>query len=93
MLQKPSPGDFHELVQLGDPVAHGHGLALEGLKFGVFDVEVHDAVKHLQFVLGEVVFLATTASSLRMMPPGRVVFSPMKGWVASARPAMTPAAV
>ncbi len=55
MLQKPSPGDFQELVQLGDPVAHGHGLALEGLKFGVFDVEVHDAVKHLQFVLGEVV--------------------------------------
>ena len=55
MFQELPPGHLQELIQLGDPVAHSHGLALEGLQLGVLDVQAHDAVQHLQLGLAQVV--------------------------------------
>lgn len=56
VVEELAAADFEEVVELGDPVAHGHGAALEGLELGVLDVEGDDAVEDLELVCGEVVF-------------------------------------
>jgi hypothetical protein len=55
VIEQLAAGGLEELVELFDPIAHGHRGALERLELGELDVEVHDAMEHLQLGLGEVV--------------------------------------
>ena len=55
VIQQLAPGDLQELVQLFNPFAHRHRLAVERLELSELDVEVHDPVQRLQLVLVEIV--------------------------------------
>ena len=45
-----TPGQLEEIVQFLDPVPHCHYNALDGLKFGEFQVERHDPVQDIEFL-------------------------------------------
>ena len=56
MVEQLASGNFQELIQLHDPVAHCHRLAPQRLQLGIFDVEIHNAVEHMQLVLRQIIF-------------------------------------
>ena len=44
VIQQLAPGDFQELIQFCDPIAHRHRFPFQCLKLCIFDVEIHNAV-------------------------------------------------
>lgn len=92
VIEQLAPRRLEELVELVDPVAHRHRLALQRLQLGELDVEVHDAVEHLQLGLGKVVLrdggvgLADYAARTRRLhaPPMNGLSLSARSWTISA---------
>ena len=49
MVRQLVLGQLEELIELHDPVVHGHDLALQRAEFRKLDVGVDDAVKRFEF--------------------------------------------
>ena len=55
VLEDVPPAQPQEVIQLGQPVAHIHGLPVERLHLGQFQIGHHDAVQGVEFLRREVV--------------------------------------
>jgi hypothetical protein len=56
MRQDFTVGEFQEIIELGNPVPHRHGPAVQGLQLGKFQIGGDNAVESLKLGFVQVVF-------------------------------------